>query len=288
MIQIRPANKAEYPQLKQLWRHSFEDSDAFIDGFFEQVNPETLFVLLDQDSLCSMMTILQSEIVTADGQRWKSGYIYGLATAPEARGNGFARTLMNYGDAWMKRRGYAFVTTVPESPELFPFFAQQGFEPIFHLTEQEFSSEEIAPAVSGGWSVLSPQAYAEKREAYLSGSCSYGSCKGEIAAHQQWMSQLTGGDLYEFTFAGGTGVAAVELLPDGTVLAKELLFDSSEIAPVLGLLASVLPSPRYLIRLLPQCADKYCRIFAFAKCFFSASYRLLTDCQTQYFGLGLD
>ncbi|MBP1736450.1 MAG: N-acetyltransferase [Oscillospiraceae bacterium] len=284
MIQIRQAQKEDYPRMKELWQLAFGDSSAFIDGFFNRVNGEELFLLLEADALCSMMTLIPHQIVTTDGQRWNSGYVYGLATRPEARGKGSASMLLRYADTQLSRRGCACITTVPASPELFPFFQASGYEPAFFQTEREFSAPSELPTAR--WEALPPEVYAEKRERFLQGMYSYGSCRGELAALQHWMSLLSGGNLYELTAESGSAIAAVELLSDGTALAKELLSDQDGSAAC-DLLAGAVRAPRYRARLVPA-DEAESQSFAFVKYYFDPLRRILKDSRPLYFGLGLD
>lgn len=288
MISIRQAKPEEYAQMKALWQLSFGDSPAFIDGFFERVQPEGLLVLLDDDVLCSMTAVLRNEVVTPDGDRWKSGYTYGLATQPDGRGKGYGSLLLQYVDSWLQRRGCACITTVPATPELYSFFARLGFLPAFSLHEQVFSFDTLPKPANGRWAVLSAQQYAEKRELLLNQSQGYVSCRGEIAALQQWMSQSSGGNLYELVIDDVCGVAAVELLPDGTLFAKEILMDQNSIRNAVALLSSIIPATLYRVRCPFSHNYHISQNFGMLKSYSKSLEKSLIICQYNYFGLGLD
>ena len=77
--------------IKELWIGCFEDSEAFVEQFLATCyDSENLFTHCEQGRVVSMVHLLP--FCTAEGER--VDYLYGVATAPEWRGRGFASELI--------------------------------------------------------------------------------------------------------------------------------------------------------------------------------------------------
>jgi GNAT superfamily N-acetyltransferase len=57
----------------------------------------------------------------------KGGYVFAAWVAPEYRGNGIFRALMQGAEEIMRARGYAFIFVVPEKAELFAAYEKMGY-----------------------------------------------------------------------------------------------------------------------------------------------------------------
>ena len=78
-------------QVGELWREVFGDDEAFVEAFMTLCyDRENLFAHSEQGRVVSMVHLLP--FCTAEGER--VDYLYGVATAPEWRGRGFASELI--------------------------------------------------------------------------------------------------------------------------------------------------------------------------------------------------
>ena len=117
-------------------------------------------------------------------------------------------------------RGCECLLTVPAEPELFGFFAKNGFRPGFSLRE---AAAQPAPAPAAE---VSPEEYAVLREGLLAGRAHTVYNSGQLA-FQRGLCPHPGSGLYRLELAHGPGCAAVENWP-GSPVVKELLCAKSD------------------------------------------------------------
>ena len=118
-------------KLRGLWKLVFGDSDAFLDGFFQNA------FSFDR---CRYFT--DGELVTA-ALSWldfqyrgeKYAYIYAVATHPEYRNRGFCRKLMAQTHAHLREQGYAGVVLVPQEESLRKFYDKMGYKNMGNIRE---------------------------------------------------------------------------------------------------------------------------------------------------------
>ena len=121
---IKSPEQKDIPQLRQLWRQAFGDTDAFLDCFFEK-----------GFSLYRCQCIREGSRPVAAlywfDCRWQDkrlAYIYGVATAKSHRGQGLCRKLMGKTQAILLQLGYSGMVLVPAKPTLFDFYKNLGYE----------------------------------------------------------------------------------------------------------------------------------------------------------------
>ena len=138
MYNIQPPLSSQIPKLRQLWKDTFGDSDAFLDMFFE-----TAFSL--ERCVCvTSYTYLVASLYWFDcefsGQ--KIAYIYAVATANEYRGQGICHALMEYTHAHLKAHGYAGAILSPAEESLFSFYEKMGYRTCAYTKEITYNLTE--------------------------------------------------------------------------------------------------------------------------------------------------
>ena len=114
--------------LKRLWKEAFGDSDEFVESFFNTFySPERVLYIEENGRLLSMLYILP---FIMDGRN--IGYIYGVATAKEERGKGYATTLIERAISIARNSGYDALATIPASKDLRLFYEKFGFKGTLH------------------------------------------------------------------------------------------------------------------------------------------------------------
>ena len=151
---------------RELFELAFGDGNrAFGDLFFDTYAPECLRVIEKDGALKSMLFSIPYGMQTEKGSVC-ARYLYAVATAPEARGRGYAGELL--------RREIELGEPVflrPSSPSLFDFYAKIGFMPFSPVLEQNgvaYTPEVTkTDSFSAGFHELSSMEYLTQRRRFL-------------------------------------------------------------------------------------------------------------------------
>ena len=128
-MEYRICNKEDFLQLRSLWKICFNDSNDFIDYYFNEVcSRNVIFAAFDGEKLVSMAHLNPYTIVF-NGRRKDVHYIVGVGTLPEYRKKGIMRELMMHVIEWIKNGGEDFTYLMPEDNR---YYESQGF---FRLEE---------------------------------------------------------------------------------------------------------------------------------------------------------
>ena len=291
MIEIRIARPEEVQRQKELWKLAFGDEDAYIDYFYAHLDLCEMLVLLEDGEIYTMVGLYPVTVALPGGGTASSAYIYALATHPDARKKGFGRFILSYVDFYLKEKGLDCVTIVPAEPSLHKFFGATGFSECFSTRKVELLRNMIGAVEPGD--ELEPCGaleYGRIREQLLAGSLhvSYGS---GLIDYQRGLGDLAGGGLYKLTVSGVTGVTAVECLDSDTVLCKELVIPTKQMAGAAALVARKFPAVRYHLRTPPfwdGLSGSYLQAFGMVKWYDQALAKQWRDAKRGYMGLGFD
>ena len=121
---IKPPDAEHIPQLRQLWKQAFGDTDAFLDIFFGVAfAPQRCRCVLMDGQVAAALYWFSCE---AEGR--SIAYIYAVATSRQFRGQGLCRKLMADAHAHLKALGYAGALLVPGNEELRQMYRKMGYE----------------------------------------------------------------------------------------------------------------------------------------------------------------
>ena len=249
MVEMRISRAEEVPRLRELWQAAFGDEERYIDNFFQHYYaPGRVLVALEEGRILSMSAWFDTDFVTPDGNRWRSAYLYAVATDPDSRGRGLAGGLLRYAAFYLREEhGMQCLTTVPARPDLHVFFGGNGFRECFVLEQEEVLALRLpAPGEDCQLRPASAAEYARAREGLLAGTAHI-AYPEEALAYQAGCCALSGGGLYVGRTASGPICLCAEGAGDGLVVVKELLGNGRG-GTVLASLAKAIPSERYLVR----------------------------------------
>ncbi len=144
------------PQLKQLWKRVFGDTDAYLDAFFKhQYKEENTLVYLDDNKVVAALYMIPykmriaSEVVDVT-------YLYALSTDPAYRGKGIMAGLIEKSFELAYERGYVLSTLIPAGKGLFDYYRRFDFETCFDKSEVKLDLPEITK-IKKLWSPLNLQ-----------------------------------------------------------------------------------------------------------------------------------
>lgn len=264
MKEMRIAIESDVIRLKEIWKLCFGDPDAFIDFYFaERFKAEHTSVYLQDEVIAAMLTMIPVQWVggVEEEKRIKGSMLYAIATHPDYQHQGIARSLMNWALSYLRDHQVDLCVLVPAEAHLFSFYVKQGYQEGFTIRETVLSRDEIkalpetaetnqsgqAGKLSCEILTTTPQAYNRIRNQLLRGTAYIAYGEEEIA-YQKKVSQLSGGDIYEFNMNGGRGCAALEWLNKDKVLVKELLLPEQLIPQGLKALARSMEAQEFIVR----------------------------------------
>jgi predicted N-acetyltransferase YhbS len=253
MDTIGPAARADIPALKEIWKLSFGDQDAYIDFYYtNRYQDEETLLLRSGPDVLAMLAMLPVITVTPANGSLASVMIYAMATHPLHRHNGLAARIMEFGAQSLSAVGKVFSVLVPQEKSLFDFYRKFGYEEAFYLRESLLTRQQISQLAAGtptGLTVKAgnPEEYNQIRNERLSGKFYIAYGQTDIR-YQQKLCQWSGGDIYLVTSASSRGCAVIERVSAARVVIKEMLAPEELIPPFLQELSGQVPAASYLIR----------------------------------------
>lgn len=131
-MDIKHPTLEQIPQLRQLWKEAFGDTDAFLDCFFSTAfSPDRC--------LCATVDC-QVAAVAYWFRCGKYAYIYAVATAKKHRGKGICHALMEQIHHILAQEGYCGCILVPGDEGLRQFYGRMGYEDFGGIMEFECES----------------------------------------------------------------------------------------------------------------------------------------------------
>lgn len=143
-------------QIIKLWTRCFNDPEAFVQLFFDQVYKEEYALTIEREGQVVSALQMLPYTMTYLGTEIPVSYIYGACTAPEARDQGLMRQLLQQAFDVMKRRNVALTVLIPAEPWLFDYYRKLGYTEAFDYTLESYTrpSDPVqAPTIT----VVTPQ-----------------------------------------------------------------------------------------------------------------------------------
>ena len=135
---------SQIPQLRALWKEAFGDPDFFLDIFFSTAfDPRRCRCITEGDHVLAALYWFD---VSCEGQSF--AYIYAVATAKAARGQGLCRRLMDDTAAHLKELGYHGTLLVPQDEDLRVMYGKMGYRDATAISESICAANDTAIAVT--------------------------------------------------------------------------------------------------------------------------------------------
>lgn len=206
------ARPEDVPALKRLWQTCFGDDPAYIGLYYDHFPPQSVAVLRREEEILSMTVCFDVTYISADGDEHPGAYLYAVATAPDARGQGCCRRLLRWTETALKSRGCRFTCLRPATSALQTMYAKLGYAPAFTCRQWRVQAETAADV---RLRAVDAARYFQLRELFL--QAEFLSWPQKTVAHAGSL-----GRLLELESPRGLACAAVEQTPDGPVV-KEFL-----------------------------------------------------------------
>ena len=231
---FRAGRAGDEKGMRPLWRAGFGDDDGFLARYErEAFRPERVELVQWGEELVSMATVLPGRLRRAGGEELPGGCVYGVATMPAHRGRGLAGRLLARALARRLGRDMAWIAVVPDTPELFAYYARvMNAAPAFYAREPRVTAEQLSGVPALAPVPAETEDYLALRRSALRGR-TYVDWDRQAAAFAGGICRDAGGGLLRFPGAPGC-CAAAEYRPDGSLLICELLAPEERLLPCLA------------------------------------------------------
>lgn len=228
MTRFVRAQARDLPALTTLWQTCFGDSAQSVTAFWDALFPKIrVFAAQDGARLDAMLCTLPVTFVDEDGGAQPAAYFYAVCTAPDKRGHGLCRALMQHAERELQKSGVSVFTLVPSSAELFDFYKKLGYQAAFYHKSYSVSAARGAVKIRR----IDADAYRNLRQMQLYGD--FLSYDAALLTFAQRASEASGGGLFRLETDELVCCAAAERAGDA-LLIKELLPDCPEAAASLA------------------------------------------------------
>lgn len=156
-IEFRNPRPGEETALRALWKQAFDESEEFLDLFFETAYHPRRCRVADVGGIRGMLFWFDCE---CRGE--KLAYLYAVATAGQWRNRGVCAGLLEDTHRHLKGLGYAGAILVPGEPEFFAYYEKRGYRTL--STVREFTAEAGTP---GAARRIGPEEFAALRREFL-------------------------------------------------------------------------------------------------------------------------
>ncbi|MGI6030927.1 MAG: GNAT family N-acetyltransferase [Eubacteriales bacterium] len=227
---IRRASPADKTAVMEMWDRVFGESDAYMELYFTQKYRDDQCYLSERDGvICSSLQVLPYDFGLWE-DRVRMGYISGVATLSEFRGQGEMTQLLEGTLRGMEQDGYTLATLIPASSSLFGLYRRFGFGTCFHIRSRWVA---LTP---GPGQMLTPWKGEEIYDCYHRWQSRFpcGVVKSrrdlEVVLREH---QAGGGELWLLTGNGGVEGMAFVLPGEEDLMVRELLCRHDQEMPVL-------------------------------------------------------
>ncbi|MDR2968204.1 MAG: GNAT family N-acetyltransferase [Tannerellaceae bacterium] len=143
---MKPSERKK--QIRTLWQKCFDDSEEFVEFYFEKVyRDENTLSLERAGRVVSAMQMIPYRMLWCETEITVA-YVSGACTAPEVRGKGLMTELLHKAFREMRERGYDITALIPASESLFEYYSAYGYTEVFDYSLQVFERVEI-PSTTG-------------------------------------------------------------------------------------------------------------------------------------------
>lgn len=141
-IEIRQATEEDRYSIMELWKYSFNDTDDFIDYYFDRrFSPENSVVLLKNEQLEAALQLNPYNLAIGDIIS-EVRYVVGVSVQPESRGKGYMTRLIRQTLRMQYENGEDFSILMPIDTRI---YTRYGYANCFMRHEYHVDLDRIAP-----------------------------------------------------------------------------------------------------------------------------------------------
>ncbi|MEG2429541.1 MAG: GNAT family N-acetyltransferase [Oscillospiraceae bacterium] len=148
-IEVRQPEPHNVHAMKHIWKSCFDDTQEYIDMFFETAyTPQNALVAFYDLKPVGMLFLLPARLYF-DDRKFDGRYIYAASVSPEYRKKGIMRELEKAAQQFVKSQKADFISLIPQTDGLYKMYEKLGYKTAFYQglkTYMPFRSEKVAGA----------------------------------------------------------------------------------------------------------------------------------------------
>lgn len=134
---IRLSDTHIAPQIYEMWKICFDDTEAFVDLYFsEKFKNENTLVYLENGKAAASLQISSYQF-SFFGAEIPIAYISGACTLPEYRKKGYMGKLLTEAFELMQKRNIPLSLLIPAEKWLYDYYSKYGYEKVFDGDKDE-------------------------------------------------------------------------------------------------------------------------------------------------------
>ncbi len=142
-MELRLSKINDLPEIKKIFQVSFNETDESTNFFFDnKFNLDNCIVCIVDEKVVSSLNIFDCKI-QGNTENKKCVYIYGAATHPAYRNNGYMSKLIDFSNNFAFMRGYQYSILLPENENLYKYYSRLGYFKFFKIKNVEFNNFEL-------------------------------------------------------------------------------------------------------------------------------------------------
>lgn len=126
--------------IKKIWTEAFDDSQEYVDMYFDRVYRDADVVATMQSGHAVSSMLLQHYALLFHGSEMGMSYIAGAATRRQMRGKGLMHELIEKALGISRERGDMLCALIPASDWLYFYYEKSGFATVFYVDPQRYTS----------------------------------------------------------------------------------------------------------------------------------------------------
>lgn len=231
-------------EVKALWKLCFDDSDAFIDLYFDRKYKDDINMAVREDGKIVSALQMLPYSMTFCGGIIPTSYISGACTHPDYRNHGVMRRLLQQTHRRMYDDGIWLSTLIPAEEWLFGYYAKSGYAPGFSYIAETVPAGSLRPSAAcevkeegfasgeDGDRLLSAEHYRYFDACMHKRSCCIQHLREDFLVVMADL-RLSNGKLLVARLRGRIAGMAFCVMEDGVLHVKELLADDEAVQEAL-------------------------------------------------------
>jgi len=143
-MNFRVLKENEKNKIRELYEEVFDDSQYFVDYYFNSYFKKTInFVCQNDGQIVGMATIHPKKLMVSK-KEINVGYVYGVATKLKFRGQGIMKRLLELIDEYASDNNFSYLYLIPANPKIYEGL---GYELVRNASERVFIKTNIGAEI---------------------------------------------------------------------------------------------------------------------------------------------